>query len=292
MASAATIIDGRAIAAAIREDAASRARSLKQRGIVPKCIAIVSEGDAPGLLYAQMARRGGEQVGVEMEIVPIGAGADTSGAIAIVARVVEEPSAHGVIIQRPLPRNIDELRVIGAMDPRKDVDCCHPYNLGLLAIGKAGFAPATALAIVELLKRPPARPLRGARAVVLGRSSVVGRPAAMLMTAADATVTICHSKTENLEDVCRSADILVVAIGKANYVTAGMIKPGATVIDVGTNVVNGRLAGDVDASAREVAGALTLVPGGVGPVTTAVLLRSVVDAAEQQAVGVAHALPK
>jgi methylenetetrahydrofolate dehydrogenase (NADP+)/methenyltetrahydrofolate cyclohydrolase len=279
----ATIIDGRAVAAAIREEVASRSRSLKERGIVPKCIAIVSEGDAPGLLYAQTARRGGQQIGVEVEIVPIGAGADTSGAIAIIARVVEEPSAHGAIIQRPLPKTIDEVRVIGAMDPNKDVDCCHPYNLGLLAIGKPRFAPATALAIVELLKQPPVRPLRGARAVVIGRSAVVGRPAAMLLTAADATVTICHSKTENLEDVCRSADILVAAIGKANFVTANMIKPGAAVIDVGTNVVNGRLVGDVDGSAREVAGAITLVPGGVGPVTTAALLRNIVDAAERRA---------
>ena len=276
----ATIIDGRAVAAAIRADVAARAQALKKRGVRPKCIAIVAEGDASGLLYAQTARKGGEQVGVEMEIAPIGAGADTTGAIAIVARVVEEPSAQAVIIQRPLPKRMDEARVVSAMDPRKDVDCCHPFNIGLLAIGKPRFSPATAVAIVELLSQPPVRALRGARVTVLGRSAVVGRPAAMLLTAEDATVTVCHSRTEDLTEACRGADIVVAAIGQPNFVTPEMIKPGATVVDVGTNVVGGRLVGDVDPAVKNVAGAMTLVPGGVGPVTTAVLLRSIVEAAE------------
>jgi methylenetetrahydrofolate dehydrogenase (NADP+)/methenyltetrahydrofolate cyclohydrolase len=276
------VIDGRAVAALIREEVAARAQALRERKIVPKCIAIVSDGDAPGLLYAQTARRGGEQVGVDVEIVPIGADADTSGALAIVARIVEEPTAHGVMIQRPLPRNVDENRVVDAMDPRKDVDCCHPYNFGLVALGRRRFAPATAIAVLELLRRPPVRSLAGARIVVIGRSTIVGRPAALLLTAADATVTVCHSKSEDLEETCRSADILVVAIGKPKFVTAAFVKPGATVIDVGTNVMGGRLVGDVDASVHDIAGAVTLVPGGVGPVTTAALLRNVVEAAEQQ----------
>jgi methylenetetrahydrofolate dehydrogenase (NADP+) / methenyltetrahydrofolate cyclohydrolase len=280
----AQIIDGRAVAGAIREDVAARTKALAERRVIPKCIAIVSEGDAPGLLYAQTARHGGAQVGVDIEIVPIGPGADTAGALAIVARCVEEPSAHGVIIQRPLPSRIDEARVVSVMDRRKDVDCCHPQTFGLLALGRPTFAPATALAVMELLKRPPAPSLRGARVAVIGRSPIVGKPAAMLLTAADATVTVCHSKTADLAAECRRADILVVAIGQPNFVKADMVKPGATVIDVGTNVVGGRLAGDVDASVREVAGAITPVPGGVGPVTTAVLLRNIVDAAEQQSI--------
>ena len=279
---AAKIIDGRAVASQLREDVASRVRALRDRGVAPKCIAVVAEGDAPGLLYAQTARRGGAQIGIDIEIAPIGAGADTSGALAIVARVVEEPSAHGIMIQRPLPGKIDEGRVVTAMDPKKDVDCCHPTNVGSLALGRPRFAPATAVAILELLQRPPVRPLTGARVTIIGRSAIVGRPAAMLLTAADATVTICHSKTENLADVCREADVLVVAIGKPHFVTAAFVKPGATVIDVGTNVVGGRLVGDVDPSVRDVAGALTLVPGGVGPVTTAALLRNIVQAAESQ----------
>ena len=140
-----------------------RASALRGRGIAPKCIAVVSEGDAAILLYAQTAKRGGQQIGVDVEIVPIGAGADTSGALAIVARIVEEPSAHGVIIQRPLPKRVDETQVIAAMDPRKDVDCCHPYNFGLLALGTPRYAHATAVAILELLRKP-------ARAAVVRRA--------------------------------------------------------------------------------------------------------------------------
>jgi len=276
----ARIIDGRAVAAAIRVDVQMRAEALRRRHISPKCIAVVSEGDASGLLYAQTARRYGQQVGIDVEIVPVGAGADTSGAIAIVARVVEEPSVHAVIIQRPLPKRVDEASVVAAMAPRTDVDCCHPYSFGLLALGTPRYAPATAVAILELLRTPDVRPLAGARVTIVGRSAVVGRPAGMLLTAADATVTICHSKTEDLDEVCRMADVLVCAIGKPNFVTAAFVKPGATVIDVGTNVVSGRLVGDVDASVKEVAGAITLVPGGVGPVTTAALLRNIVSAAE------------
>lgn len=279
---AAQLIDGRAVAAAIRTSVAARARVLRDRGVKPKCIAIVAESDAPGLLYAQTARRGGADVGIDIEIVPIGAGADTSGALAIVARVVEEPSAQAVLLQRPLPAGIDEAKVLTGMDPEKDVDCCHPRNVGLLALGRPLFAPATAVAILELLGRPPAPPIAGARVTVLGRSAIVGRPAAMLLTQADATVTVCHSKTVDLADECRRADVLVVAIGHPNFVTVDMVKPGAIVIDVGTNVVNGRLVGDVDVSVRDVAGAVTPVPGGVGPVTTAALLRNIVEAAERR----------
>jgi methylenetetrahydrofolate dehydrogenase (NADP+)/methenyltetrahydrofolate cyclohydrolase len=278
---AATVVDGRAVAAAIREDVAARAKALHDRGVDPKCIAVVSEGDAPGLLYAQTARRIGEDVGVVVQIVPIGADADTSGAIAIVARSVEEPTAHAVLVQRPLPKHVEEARVVDALDPDKDVDCGHPFNVGLLAVGRPNYAPATALAVLELLRHADLRPLRGARAVVIGRSPIVGRPTAMLLTAADATVTVCHSKTEDLADICRTADIVVAAVGHANFVTAEMIKPGAVVVDVGTNVVGGRLSGDVDPKVREIAGAITPVPGGVGPVTTAVLLRSIVIAAER-----------
>lgn len=276
----AKLLDGRAVAAAIRDDVQSRARSLRARGVVPKCIAIVSEGDAPGLLYAQTARRGGQQIGVDVEIAQIGAGADTSGAIAIVARTVEEPSAQAVIIQRPLPKRVEELRVVSAMDPKKDVDCCHPLNMGLLALGSPRFAPATAVAVMEFLRLPGTRPLAGAHVVVIGRSAVVGRPVALLLTAADATVTVCHSKTENLAQECRAADVIIAAAGKPRIVTKDMVKPGATVIDVGMNVVDGRLVGDVDTDVKSVAGFITPVPGGVGPVTTAVLLRNIVQAVE------------
>jgi len=279
----ATIIDGRAIAADIKKDVAQRAHALATHGIIPKCVAVVAEGDSAGLLYAQTAKRAGAEAGIEIEIVPVGAGADTAGAIAIVARVVEEPTAHGVIIQRPLPKKVDESRVIDALDLKKDVDCSHPQNIGLLAIGAPRYVPATAAAVLELLSRPPVRPIAGARVTIIGRSPVVGRPAALLLTAADATVTLCHSKTAALAEETKRADIIVVAAGRPNLLTADMIADGATVIDVGTNVVDGRLVGDVDKSVREKAGAMTLVPGGVGPVTTAVLLRNVIEAAERAA---------
>lgn len=281
----ALVIDGRALSHVIRGDVERRAQALHAKGVKPKCVAIVSEGDAPGLLYAQTAKRGGAEVGVEIEIAPIGAGADTSGAIAIVARVVEEPTAHAVILQRPLPKRIEEINVVAAMDPRKDVDCCHPLNVGLLALGAPTHAPATASAIVELLQFAGNRPIEGARAVVLGRSAIVGRPAAMLLTAANATVTICHSRTLDLREICSQADIIVAAVGRPHFLTADMVHPGATIIDVGTNVVNGRLTGDVDPLVKEKVAAITPVPGGVGPVTTAVLLRNIVAAAERVVFG-------
>lgn len=274
-------LEGRPIALAIREEVKQRAQALRGRAIVPKCAVVVVDGDGPGLLYAQTARRIGADVGVEIEIVPIGASADTSGALAIVHRLVDEPTVHGLLIQRPLPGRLDEQRIVEAIDPRKDVDGAHPFNQGLLASGTASTAPATALAVLEILRQPSLPPLRGARVAVVGRSAVVGRPTAALLTAADCTVTLCHSRTKNLAAITFGSEIIVVAIGKPGFLKAEMIAPGTVVVDVGTTVVDGRLVGDVESqSVSAVAGVLTPVPGGVGPVTTAVLLRSIVNAAE------------
>jgi methylenetetrahydrofolate dehydrogenase (NADP+)/methenyltetrahydrofolate cyclohydrolase len=277
----ATRLEGRPIALEIREEVKQRAQALRGRAIVPKCAVIVVDGDGPGLLYAQTARRIGANAGVDIEIVPVGASADTSGALAIVHRLVDEPTIHGLLIQRPLPVRLDEQRIVEALDPRKDVDAAHPFNQGLLASGKASTAPATALAVLEILRRPSLPPLRGARVAVIGRSAVVGRPAAALLTAADATVTLCHSRTKNIGAITLGSEIIVVAIGKPGFLKGDMVAPGAVVIDVGTTVVDGRLVGDVETqSVAAVASVLTPVPGGVGPVTTAVLLRSIVSAAE------------
>jgi methylenetetrahydrofolate dehydrogenase (NADP+) / methenyltetrahydrofolate cyclohydrolase len=277
----ATRLEGRPIALEIREAVKQRALALRARAIVPKCAVIVVDGDGPGLLYAQTARRIGADVGVEIEIVPVGASADTSGALAIVHRLVDEPTVHGLLIQRPLPERLDEQRIVEAIDPRKDVDAAHPFNQGLLASGKASTAPATALAVLEILRRPSMPPLRGARVAVIGRSAVVGRPTAALLTAADATVTLCHSRTKNIGAITVGSEIIVVAVGKPGFLKGDMVAPGTVVVDVGTTVVDGRLVGDVETqSVAAVAGVLTPVPGGVGPVTTAVLLRSIVSAAE------------
>jgi methylenetetrahydrofolate dehydrogenase (NADP+)/methenyltetrahydrofolate cyclohydrolase len=233
------------------------------------------------MLYAQTARRIGAEAGIQIEIVPIGANADTSGALAIAHRIVDEPTVHGIMFQRPLPARLDEQRLVEAIDPAKDVDGAHPFNQGLLAVGKATIPPATAAAILEILRVPPAPPLRGARVAVIGRSAVVGRPAAAMLTAADATVTLCHSRTKNIAAITRESDIVILALGKPGFLKGDMVSPGAVVVDVGTTVVDGRLVGDADApSVSEVAGALTPVPGGVGPITTAVLLRNIVTAAE------------
>ena len=274
-------LEGRPIALEIREEVKQRAQALRGRAIVPKCAVVVVDGDGPGLLYAQTARRIGADIGVEIEIVPVGASADTSGALAIVHRLVDEPTIHGLLIQRPLPGRLDEQRIIEAIDPRKDVDAAHPFNQGLLASGKASTAPATALAVLEILRRPSMPPLRGARVAVIGRSAVVGRPVAALLTAADATVVLCHSRTKDIGAITSRAEIIVVAVGKPGFLKGDMVAPGAIVVDVGTTVVDGRLVGDVETESVEaVAGLLTPVPGGVGPVTTAVLLRSIVSAAE------------
>jgi methylenetetrahydrofolate dehydrogenase (NADP+)/methenyltetrahydrofolate cyclohydrolase len=274
-------LEGRPIALAIREDVKRRAQALHARAIAPKCVVLVVAGDGPGLLYAQTARKIGMDTGIQIEIVPIGASADTSGALAIVHRIADEPSVHGIMIQRPLPSRLDEQRLVEAIDPAKDVDGAHPFNQGLLAVGKSTIPPATAAAILEILRVPPAPPLRGARVAVIGRSAVVGRPTAALLTAADATVTLCHSHTKNIEAITLASDIVVLALGKPGFLKGGMIAPGAIIVDVGTTVVDGRLVGDADAAGvGAVAGALTPVPGGVGPITTAALLRNIVAAAE------------
>lgn len=278
---AALRLEGRPIALRIRADVKQRAEALQARGVAPKCVIMVVEGDDAGTLYAQTARRAAIEAGIQIEIVPIGAGADTSGALAIVHRISDEPTVHGVMIQRPLPRRLDERRLVDSIDPRKDVDCAHPYNQGLLSLGYATIAPATAQAVLEVLRETPHLNLSGARVAVIGRSAVAGRPVAHLLIAADATVTVCHSRTKDVSSVTRASDAVVLALGRPRYLTGEMIRTGAVVIDVGTNVVDGRLCGDADAeSVSPIAGALTPVPGGIGPVTTAILLRNIVTAAE------------
>ena len=198
-----------------------------------------------------------------------------------VAALNADQSVHGILVQLPLPKGLDEARVLALIDPEKDVDGFHAMNAGKLMNGQPGFVPCTPLGVMKLLEDYNI-PTRGRHAVVIGRSNIVGKPMAMLLLAADATVTVCHSKTENLADITRQADILVAAVGKANFVTGDMIKPGATVIDVGINRVDGALVGDVNAEeAAQKAAYLTPVPGGVGQMTIAMLLSNTLDAAER-----------
>ena len=283
--STAIILDGRAPAARIRTEVKARAAALSVRGIRPKLAIFAGEGDEPGLHYARVIERVGKEAGVEVMITVLeraGSSEAVRRASDALAAAANDARLHGILIQRPMPAPLDSKVLSEAIPPSKDVDGAHPVNLGLLAAGTPNFAPATAAAAMELLRLSPHWPPAGARAAVIGRSVVVGRPLALMLVAADATVTLCHSRTRDLAEVTRGADIVAVAIGKAGFVSGAMIKPGATVIDVGTNLVQGKVVGDVDAaSVANVAAALTPVPGGVGPVTAAILLRNVIEAAEQ-----------
>jgi methylenetetrahydrofolate dehydrogenase (NADP+)/methenyltetrahydrofolate cyclohydrolase len=241
----------------------------------------VGEGDTEGAYYANSLNKIGPRLGVEVSIETVPVAGATAGFVKTVTRAADNPKVHGIIVQRPLPPGFDLYEINRVIPPEKDVDCESPLSMGWLAQGVPHFVPATSAAVIEMLREPDLPPIAGARAVVIGRSAVVGRPVAYMLTSADATVTLCHSKTRDLEMICRSAEIVVAAIGKPRFVNAGMIKRGSAVVDVGTNLIDGKVVGDVDAEpVAQIAGAITPVPGGVGVVTTSILLRNVVAAAE------------
>jgi methylenetetrahydrofolate dehydrogenase (NADP+)/methenyltetrahydrofolate cyclohydrolase len=271
-------IDGRAHAAAISAAVAAEVDRLRGHGIVPRLAVVVPTDDEATAWYVRNIGRAAVKVGVDCAVENlIGAEAD-----AITGRLAElsaDPDVHGVICQTPLPAGLPLATAGAFIDAAKDVDGANPLSLGRLAAGLNAYAPATAAAVLEILRREQV-PLRGARTVVIGRSIVVGKPLALLLIGADATVTVCHSRTVDLPAIAASADILVAAVGRPALITADYIKPGAIVVDVGTNpTAEGALVGDVDPAGATKAAALTPVPGGVGPVTTAVLLRATVSAA-------------
>ena len=281
----AQIIDGFAIAAELRQDIAVRAAEMKARhGVVPG-LAVVLVGDDPASgVYVRNKLKATAECGLKSfeHILP----ADTSEAdvLDLVAKLNADPAVHGILVQLPLPPQIDAHAVIEAISPAKDVDGFHVASAGALMTGQPGFRPCTPYGVMKMLEHAGAV-LRGAEAVVIGRSNIVGKPQAMLLLQADATVTICHSRTRDLAAHTRRADILVAAVGRAKMITGDMVKPGAIVIDVGMNRdAAGKLCGDVDFdSAREVAGWITPVPGGVGPMTRAMLLVNTIEAAERAA---------
>jgi methylenetetrahydrofolate dehydrogenase (NADP+)/methenyltetrahydrofolate cyclohydrolase len=254
-------------------------------GYTPELAVVIVGRDAPSTVYLHKILDGCRLVGIQDRLVelPDDCSADDLGRA--ITGLGAERTVAGIIVQQPLPAGLPLRVVIDTLDPGKDIDGIHPLNAGLLALGYEGFLPATAHAAVELLKRSGIE-LAGKRAVVVGRSNIVGKPAALLLLREHATVTICHSRTPDLAAEVREGDIVVVAAGRAGLVTGAMLKPGAVVVDVGINVVEGRLVGDVDfESAALVASALTPVPGGVGPLTNAVLLTHLVWAARAQAEG-------
>jgi methylenetetrahydrofolate dehydrogenase (NADP+)/methenyltetrahydrofolate cyclohydrolase len=279
----ARLLEGGAIAAEIRiavaEDVATFTAA---RGRPPGLRVVIVGKDAPSMVYLERILRGCAKVGIDAGFVELEGEATEAKVTATVRVLNENPTVDGVIIQMPLPPTIRLRAVIDAIDPAKDIDGIHPLNAGLLRLGYDGFLPATAHAAVEILRRSGIE-IAGREAVVIGRSAVVGMPAAFLLLKEDATVTVCHRRTHDLAGHVRRADIVVVAAGKPGLVTGAMLKPGAVVVDVGINVVDGHIVGDVDfASAREVASAITPVPGGIGPLTNALLLTHLIRAAESQ----------
>lgn len=279
------IIDGKRIAAQVREEVAREVAALKAEGLTPG-LAVVLVGDDPASqVYTANKERTARELGMHSVLHRLPATSTQEEVADLVMQLNRDPNIHGILVQSPLPKGLDMDAVIRLIDPRKDVDGFHPENVGRLWTGQDGLVPCTPAGVMRLLDAYGVDP-KGKHAVVVGRSNIVGKPMAALLLARHATVTICHSRTPDLAETCRRADILVAAVGKLQMITAAYIKPGAVVIDVGINPVPGykkRIRGDVDFdSASEVAGLITPVPGGVGPMTIAMLMANTVKAARMQ----------
>jgi methylenetetrahydrofolate dehydrogenase (NADP+)/methenyltetrahydrofolate cyclohydrolase len=271
---AATLMDGKALAERIRAEVAADATGIGTLGL-----ATVLVGDDPAShVYIRLKHQAAEAAGFAAVDHRLPAGATQEELLALVAELNASDEVDGILVQLPLPDHIDEATVIRAIAPVKDVDGLHPLNAGQLYLGEPALVPATPLGVMALLEEYDV-PVLGARAVVVGRSAIVGKPVAMLLLQAHATVTICHSRTADLGGVTREADVLVAAIGRPAVITPDMVRPGATVIDVGVNRTDDGLVGDVHPDVAETAGLMTPVPGGVGPMTIALLLRNTVRAA-------------
>jgi methylenetetrahydrofolate dehydrogenase (NADP+)/methenyltetrahydrofolate cyclohydrolase len=299
---AATILDGNKIAGEIKAEVAADVKTMTAAGIRPGLAVVLVGNDPASEIYVRGKVKSCEDLGIYSEKITPPDTITTEALLKIVADLNSRDEIDGILVQLPLPAQVDSKRVLMAVDPRKDVDGFHPVNVGLLSTQRPGLVPCTPAGIIEILKRSNI-PIAGQEAVVIGRSDIVGKPVAMLLINNNATVTVCHSKTRDLPSVCRRADILVAAIGKAGLVTRDFVKPGASVIDVGTNKVTDRaeferlysghpkreesfrtkgstLVGDVHPEVAEVAGALTPVPGGVGPLTIAMLMSNTTRAAK------------
>ena len=282
---AATIIDGRMVAARWKEKIAQETQAWIARGVTPH-LAVVLVGENPASqVYVRNKENACRKAGMRSTLIRLPEDCVQETLEQTVRELNADESVHGVLVQLPLPAHLDEAAVLRLIDPDKDVDGFHAMNAGRLMSGQPCFVPCTPLGVMKLLEAYDIS-VRGKRAVVVGRSNIVGKPMALLLLAADATVTVCHSRTENLAEITREADILVAAVGRPNFITADMVKPGAAVIDVGINRVDGALLGDVDfAGASEVAGFITPVPGGVGQMTIAMLLANTLDAVKRRAQG-------
>jgi methylenetetrahydrofolate dehydrogenase (NADP+)/methenyltetrahydrofolate cyclohydrolase len=282
----ATIIDGNALSTQLRSEFANRAAALKDKGVTP-CLAVILVGEDPAsAVYVRNKVAGCEKAGMRSIKDVYAPDVEQSVVLARIAELNADPAVHGILVQLPLPKHFDSEAVLESIAPEKDVDGFHAENVGALMQGNPRFIPCTPYGVMKMLESAHV-PLKGAEVVVVGRSNIVGKPMAMLLLAQSCTVTICHSQTKDLAFHTRRADILIAAVGRERMITGDMIKPGATVIDVGMNRFSsgpnaGKLCGDVDFdTARDVAGIITPVPGGVGPMTITMLLANTLEAAER-----------
>ncbi len=280
----ARLIDGKAIAAEFRAEIVVRVARLREAGVVPGLAVVIVGEDPASKVYVRNKTFACEAIGMRSEVHALASDASQAQVISFIERLNRDPAVHGILVQMPLPRPLDKHAVIEAIAPEKDVDGFHYHNVGALVAGDPNFYPCTPWGIMKMLEHEGIA-VEGLHAVVVGRSDIVGKPMAMLLVNAGATVTVCHSKTRDLGAMTRQGDLLVVAAGRAGLVTGDMVKPGAVVIDVGVNrLPGGKLVGDVDfASVSQVASLVSPVPGGVGPMTIAMLLANTVKSAERVA---------
>ena len=277
----AQIINGKEISEATRADIALEVAQLKRQGITPGLAVILVGDDPASRVYVNNKKKACAQLGMLSEEYALAADTSMEDLLKLIDSLNSRDDIHGILCQLPLPKHLDEKAVINAISPEKDVDAFHPVNVGGIMIGDYKFLPCTPAGVMEMLRRSNID-VAGKHCVVIGRSNIVGKPMAMLLLHANATVTVCHSRTQNLKEICRTADVLVASVGKAGFVTADMVKEGAVVIDVGINrTADGKLCGDVDfAEVEPIASAITPVPGGVGPMTITMLMQNTLAAAK------------
>ena len=277
----AQIIDGKAISKQVREEIAAKVASFREKyGCAPGLAVVIVGNDPASQVYVRNKKRGCEEVGFYSESYELPENTTQEDLISLIEKLNNDAKIHGILVQLPLPKHLDETEVLLKIKPEKDVDAFHPYNVGKIMIGNHDLLPCTPAGVMVLLERSGVE-VRGKKCVVIGRSNIVGKPMAMLLLHAHGTVTICHSRTQNLADICREADILVASIGKPEFVKGDMVKEGAVVVDVGINrLENGKLVGDVAfAEVEPKASYITPVPGGVGPMTITMLLKNTLTAA-------------
>ncbi len=278
----AKIIDGKAISKQVREEIAKECEALKGKGVTPGLAVVIVGTDPASQVYVRNKKKACEEVGFYSEVIEMPETTTEEELLALVERLNKDEKIHGILVQLPLPKHLDDSIIINHIDPKKDVDAFHPANVGKIMICDYDYLPCTPAGVMVLLEKSGID-VSGKECVVVGRSNIVGKPQAMLLLHANGTVTVCHSRTKNLAEVTRRADILVVAIGKADFITGDMVKEGAVVIDVGMNRrADGKLTGDVDfASVEPKASFITPVPGGVGPMTITMLMRNTLTAASK-----------